>query len=80
MFYSPTRSYKRYNAKLRKMADPEKITSMVSQQVALVGSQRLYEKINNNFTGVRFDAIFAKVKLDNSIFNIWFHFCLPGAL
>ena len=59
--------YKRYNAKLMKTADPEKISSVVSQQVALVGSQGLYEKINSNFKEGRFEAFFAKVKLESSI-------------
>ena len=55
-------------AELLKMADPERISLAVSKQVALVGSRSLYEKINNNFKEKRFDAIFAKVKSQNSIF------------
>ena len=49
------------NAKLMKKVDQEKISLADSQQVALVGSQRLYEKININFKEKRFDAMFAKV-------------------
>ena len=52
-----------YNkALLLKQADQEKIALAVSQQVALVGSQSLYDKINKNFKENGFDAIFAKVK------------------
>ena len=49
------------NAKLLKKVDQEKISLAVSQQVALVGSQSLYEKINKNFKEANFDAILAKV-------------------
>ena len=60
--------YKQYNAELMKAADQDKISSTVSQQVALVGSESLYQKINKNFKEGGFDAFFAKVKLlDNSI-------------
>ena len=55
-------------AKLLKKADQEKISLAVSQQVALVGSQRLYEKINNNFKEGGFDAIFAKVCISIFLF------------
>ena len=58
---------------LLKQADQEKIDLAVSQQVALVGSKSLYEKINKNFKEKRFDAIFAKVKFQNSnfLFYAW---------
>merc|ERR1719219_2006649 len=46
------------------MTDPEKISSAVSEQVALVGSQSLYEKINTNFREERFEAFFAKEHFD----------------
>ena len=59
---------KQYNAELITMTDPDKISSAVSQQVALVGSQSLYEKINSNFKEERFEAFFAKVELLNQIF------------
>ena len=49
------------NTSLLEKVDQEKISLAVSQQVALVGSQSLYEKINKNFKEERFDAIFAKV-------------------
>ena len=74
------------NALLLKQADQEKIDLAVSQQIALVGSKSLYEKINKNFKEHGFDAIFAKVKLINSIFvcyviwNIDLHLTCPGAL
>ena len=69
---------KQYNAELIKMTDPDKISSAVSQQVALVGSQSLYEKINSNFKEERFEAFFAKVELLNQIFLS--HLSSPGAL
>ena len=56
------------NAELLKKADQQKISLAVSEQVSLVGSQSLYEKINKNFKEYGFDAIFAKVKLKNSFF------------
>merc|ERR1719219_2366978 len=46
------------------MTDPEKISTAVSQQVALVGSQSLYEKINTNFREGKFEAFFAKEHFD----------------
>ena len=46
---------------LRKEADPEKIASAVSQQVELLGSQSLYERINTNFKEMKFEAFLAKV-------------------
>ena len=52
-----------FMAELMKEADQHQISSAVSQQVALVGSQSLYERINNNFKIGRFEAFFAKVKL-----------------
>ena len=45
-------------------ADQDKISSTVAQQVALVGSQDLYERINTNFKEGKFEAFFAKVKLN----------------
>ena len=57
-----------YHAKLIEEADQEKISSAFSQQVALVGSESLYERINNNFKEERFEAIFAKVNLENRLF------------
>ena len=41
------------NAELMKEADQEKISSVLSQQMALVGSQSLYERINKNFKEIR---------------------------
>ena len=49
-------------AELLEMADQEKISLAVAQQVALVGAQSLYDKINKNFKEGGFDAIFAKVQ------------------
>ena len=46
---------------LMKEADPDKIASAVSQQVELLGSQSLYERINSNFKERRFEAFLAKV-------------------
>ena len=40
---------KQYNAELKEAADQEKISSAVDEQVALVGSRVLYERINRNF-------------------------------
>ena len=50
-------------AELRKEADQEKISAAIAEQVALVGSQSLYERINNNFKKLKFEAFLAKVKL-----------------
>ena len=55
--------YKQYNAEVMEASDQEKISSAVSRQVALVGSQVLYERINRNFMEGRFEAFFAKVKV-----------------
>ena len=68
--FENTDLYKKYNAELMEAADPEKISSTVSQQVALVGSQSLYERINTNFKEGRFDAFYAKVKLDICIVTL----------
>ena len=64
-----------YNkALLLKQADQAKIALAVSQQVALVGSQSLYDKINKNFKENGFDAIFAKVKQFSSfLYYISYH-------
>ena len=44
-----------------KKADPDKISSAIAEQVALVGSQSLYERINKNFKELKFEAFLAKV-------------------
>ena len=54
---------KQYNAELKEAADQEKISSAVDEQVALVGSRVLYERINSNFREGKFEAFFAKVKV-----------------
>ena len=41
----------------------EKIDSAISQQVALLGSQRMYDRINKNMEEGKFEFLFAKVKL-----------------
>ena len=56
-----------FMAELMKEANQEKISAAIAEQVALVGSQSLYERINNNFKEMRFEAFLAKVKL-----KIWF--------
>ena len=53
----------KYNAELKEAADQEKISSAVDEQVALVGSRVLYERINSNFREGKFEAFFAKVKV-----------------
>lgn len=52
------------NAKLMEAADQEKIDSALAQQIALVGSRRLYERINKNFKEIKFEAVFAKEHFD----------------
>ena len=52
-----------FNTELVRAADPGKITSAVSQQISLLGSRRLYERIDNNFKISKFEAHFAKVNL-----------------
>ena len=47
--------------KLLKVADPEEISTAVSEQVALLGSYSLYERMDNNFKLHKSEAIFAKV-------------------
>ena len=50
-----------FMAELMKKADPDKISSAIAEQVALVGSQSLYERINKNFKELKFEAFLAKV-------------------
>ena len=38
-----------FMAELMKEADPDKISSVIADQVALLGSESLYERIHNNF-------------------------------
>ena len=52
-----------FMADLMKEADPDKISSAIAQQVALLGSQSLYERIHNNFKELKFEAFLATVKL-----------------
>ena len=61
-------------AELMKEADPDKISTAIAEQVALVGSQSLYERINKNFKELRFEAFLAKVrvKLDIEILRFLF--------
>ena len=53
-----------FNTELVKAADPAKISSAVSQQISLLGSRRLYERINNNLKMAKFEAHFAKEQCD----------------
>lgn len=62
---SDEESYKEVNAELMKSADQNKINSAISQQIALLGSREMYERINRNFKERRFEALFAKVTLKN---------------
>ena len=50
-----------FMADLMKEADPDKISSAIAEQVALVGSQGLYERIHDNFKKLKFEAVLAKV-------------------
>ena len=50
-----------FMAELMKEADPDKISSAIAEQVALVGSQGLYERIHDNFKKLKFEAVLAKV-------------------
>ena len=52
-----------FNEALMNSADQDKISSAVSEQIALLGSKKMYERINQNFRKGRFEALFAKVKL-----------------
>ena len=47
----------------------EKMDSAISQQVALLGSQRMYDRINKNMEEGKFEFLFAKVKLPNLIID-----------
>ena len=51
-----------------------KINSAISEQIALVGSRSIYERINKNFKEERFEALFAKVKQDMIIYNLVLNF------
>ena len=53
---------KLFTAELMKAADQDKISSAVSQQIALLGSRSRYERINLNLKLGRFEPLFAKVK------------------
>ena len=57
-----------FNTELVKAADPAKISSAVSQQISLLGSRKLYERINNNLKIAKFEAHFAKVNLPGARF------------
>ena len=46
---SDEESNKEVNAELMKSADQNKINSAISQQIALLGSREMYERINRNF-------------------------------
>ena len=48
----------------------KKIDSAISEQVALLGSQRMYDRINNNMEEGKFEPLFAKVKLHNLILRV----------
>ena len=52
-----------FNTELVQAADQAKISSAVSQQITLLGSRRLYERINNNLKISKFEPHFAKVNL-----------------
>ena len=52
-----------FNTELVQAADQGKISTAVSQQISLLGSRRLYERINKNLKISKFEAHFAKVKL-----------------
>ena len=57
-----------FNTELVQAADPAKISSAVSQQISLLGSRKLYERINNNLKIAKFEAHFAKVNLPGARF------------
>ena len=52
-----------FNTELVQAADQAKISSAVSQQITLLGSRRLYERINNNLKISKFEPHFAKVNI-----------------
>ena len=53
-----------FNTELVQAADPAKISSAVSQQISLLGSRRLYERIDNNLKLAKFESHFAKEQFD----------------
>ena len=65
---------KLFNAELMKSADQDKINSAISEQIALVGSRSIYERINKNFKEQRFEALFAKVNYDLIIYDMELNF------
>ena len=61
MGWYPNPNPELFMAELRKEADQEKISAAIAEQVALVGSQSLYERINNNFKKLKFEAFLIKL-------------------
>ena len=53
-----------FNTEIVQAADPAKISAAVSQQISLLGSRRLYERIKNNLKIAKFEAHFAKEQCD----------------
>ena len=53
-----------FNTEIVQAADPAKISAAVSQQISLLGSRRLYERINYNLKMAEFEAHFAKEQCD----------------
>ena len=54
-----------FNVELVQSVDQVKIDSAISQQVSLLGSQRLYDRIDLNLKLSKFEAHFAKVFLSD---------------
>ena len=55
-----------FNTELVQMVDQLQLDSAVAQQVELIGSHKLYERINHNLKISKFEAHFAKVREFNS--------------
>jgi len=53
-------SFQENNNKLLEKTDPAAVKAVVNEQVELLGSQLLYQRINNNFLEQKFEAFFAK--------------------
>ena len=51
-----------FNTELVQMVDQLQLDSAVAQQVELIGSHKLYERINHNLKISKFEAHFAKVR------------------
>jgi len=54
------KSFRKNNKKLLKKTDPAAVEEVINEQIELLGSELLYQRINNNLLEHKFEAFFAK--------------------